>query len=100
MLVHAAFEDAETTWARVEAELGVKGYKVVAVNLPGRDCDGTDPQKSATEDYKQAVLGAVSSEGAMKHESTMYRQFLVPYLAIWRMRQCLALSRMRATGTA
>lgn len=61
VLVHGAFQDAEKTWAKVADELRTKGYKVVAVNLPGRDGDGADPQKLTTEDYKQAVLRAISS---------------------------------------
>jgi pimeloyl-ACP methyl ester carboxylesterase len=39
-----------------------KGYKVVVINLPGRDGDQSDPQKLTTEEYKQAVSSAMSCE--------------------------------------
>jgi pimeloyl-ACP methyl ester carboxylesterase len=62
VLVHGAFQDGPKTSPRVEPELKAKGYRVVVVNPPGRDSDGSDPQKLTTENYKQAVLKAISSE--------------------------------------
>jgi pimeloyl-ACP methyl ester carboxylesterase len=61
VLVHGAFQNA-AAWSKVESKFTSKGYRVIAVNLPGRDGEGTDPQKLTTEDYKQAVLKAVSAE--------------------------------------
>lgn len=62
ILVRGALQDAQSTWSKVEPELKAMGYKVLAVNLPGRDSDQTDPQKLTTEDYKQAVLKIISAE--------------------------------------
>lgn len=62
VLVHGAFQDAASTWSRIGAELRQKGYKVVVVNLPGRDGDQSDSKKLTIEDYKQTVLHAISSE--------------------------------------
>jgi len=61
VLVHGAFQDAGT-WSKVESGLEAKGCRVIRVNLPGRDGDSADPQKLTTEDYKQAVLKAISAE--------------------------------------
>lgn len=61
VLVHGAFQDAGT-WSKVEAGLEAKGCRVIRVNLPGRDGDSVDPQKLTIEDYKQAVLKAISAE--------------------------------------
>lgn len=62
VLVHGAFQDAQSTWSKVEPELKAMGYKVLAVNLPGRNSDQTDAQKLTTKDYKQAVLKMISAE--------------------------------------
>jgi len=61
VLVHGAFQNANG-WSRVKTKLEADGCKVIAVNLPGRDGDGTDPHKLTPDDYKQAVLKAVSTE--------------------------------------
>ena len=61
VLVHGAFQNA-SGWSRVKTKLEADGCKVVTVNLPGRDGDGTDPHKLTTDDYKQAVLRVVSAE--------------------------------------
>lgn len=61
VLVHGAFQNA-SGWARVKTTVEADGYKVVTVNLPGRDGDGADPLKLTTEDYKLAVLKAISAE--------------------------------------
>lgn len=64
VLVHGAFQDAASTWSKVEPDLKAKGYKVLTVNLPGRDGDPTDPRKLTTEEYKQTVLDAISGQRA------------------------------------
>ncbi|HKI26236.1 MAG TPA: alpha/beta fold hydrolase [Candidatus Sulfotelmatobacter sp.] len=61
VLVHGAFQNAGT-WGKVVSELEAKNCSIVAVNLPGRDGDLADPEKLSTDDYKQAVLSAVSAQ--------------------------------------
>lgn len=63
VLVHGAFQTA-TAWSRVKTKLETEGCNVIAVNLPGRNNDGTDPHKLTTEDHKNAVLKAISSEAS------------------------------------
>ncbi|MCU0948400.1 MAG: alpha/beta fold hydrolase [Porphyrobacter sp.] len=61
VLVHGAFMDART-WEAVERELSGKGFRTIAVNLPGRtDTADSDPEaKLAT--YRDAVLDAIVDE--------------------------------------
>jgi pimeloyl-ACP methyl ester carboxylesterase len=61
VLVHGAFQTANA-WSRVTPKLAADEVSVVTVNLPGRDADGTDPDKLTTEYYQQAVLQAISAE--------------------------------------
>lgn len=61
ILVHGAFQNANA-WLRATPKIEARGWKVVAVNLLGRDGDGTDPQTLTTEHYKNAVLNVVSAE--------------------------------------
>ncbi len=61
VLVHGAFQNADA-WARVKSRLTIEGHSVSAVNLPGRDGDVADPQTLSTDDYKQAVLKAVTAQ--------------------------------------
>lgn len=64
VLVHGAFQDGPSTWGKVEPKLKERGYKVLVVNLPGRDGDTADPSKLTTQDYQQAVLKVISSEAS------------------------------------
>lgn len=61
VLVHGAFQDGPTTWAKVAPGLRAKGYSAVVVNLPGRDGDSADPHALTTEIYREAVLRAIPS---------------------------------------
>jgi pimeloyl-ACP methyl ester carboxylesterase len=64
VLVHGAFQDGASTWPRVQSILEHDGYKVVVVNLPGRDNDGADPKTLTTALYRDTVLNAIKSETA------------------------------------
>ncbi len=63
-LLHGAFQNGYSTWRKVMPELDLKGYKVIVVNLPGRDDDGKDPKTLSTEIYRDTVLQAIEGETA------------------------------------
>jgi len=62
VLLHGAFQDGNSTWHKVKPELEKHGYKVIVVNLPGRDGDGADPKSLTTDIYRDTVLKAISGE--------------------------------------
>lgn len=62
VLLHGAFQDGRSTWSRVQPELEAKGYKVLVVNLPGRDGDGADPHTLTPAIYRDTVLKAIEAE--------------------------------------
>jgi pimeloyl-ACP methyl ester carboxylesterase len=62
VLLHGAFQDGQSTWARVKPELEAAGYKVIVVNLPGRGGDGADPKTLTTDVYRDTVLKAIAGE--------------------------------------
>ncbi len=62
VLVHGAFQDGESTWARVRRLLEKHGYKVIVVTLPGRDNDGADPKTLTADLYRDTVLKAIAGE--------------------------------------
>jgi len=64
VLVHGAFQTGESTWRKVKPELEANGYKVIVVNLPGRNGDGADPKTLTTEVYRDVVLKAMETEKA------------------------------------
>ena len=64
ILVHGAFQDGNSTWSRVKPDLEKKGYKVVAINLPGRNGDGADLKQITIDLYRDTVLKAVSAESS------------------------------------
>ena len=60
-LVHGAFEDA-SIWQGTQAKLQADGYKVIAVNLPGRPSSPLSPDKATIELYRDTVLKAIEGE--------------------------------------
>ena len=64
VLLHGAFQNGESTWRKVKPELESQGYKVIVVNLPGRDGDGADPRTLTTDVYRDTVLKAMAGEAA------------------------------------
>jgi pimeloyl-ACP methyl ester carboxylesterase len=62
VLLHGAFQNGSSTWRKVKPELEKHGFKVIVVNLPGRDGDGVDPKSLTTDIYRDAVLKATSGE--------------------------------------
>ena len=62
VLLHGAFQDGQSTWKKVRPELESRGYKVVVVNLPGRDGDRADPKSLTTAVDRDTVLPAIGAE--------------------------------------
>lgn len=58
VLVHGAFEDAQI-WGHVSARLKADGYKVVAVDLPGRPGHPAAPDKVSLDLYRDTVVSAL-----------------------------------------
>jgi pimeloyl-ACP methyl ester carboxylesterase len=58
VLVHGAFEDAQV-WGHVSAKLQADGYKVVAVDLPGRPGAPMAPDKVSLDLYRDTVVTAI-----------------------------------------
>jgi pimeloyl-ACP methyl ester carboxylesterase len=58
VLVHGAFEDA-SVWGHVTAKLQADGYKVVAVDLPGRPGNPAAPDKVSLKLYGDTVVSAL-----------------------------------------
>lgn len=58
VLVHGAFENAQV-WGHVTAKLEKDGYKVVAVNLPGRPGNPMTPDKISLDLYRDTVVEAL-----------------------------------------
>jgi pimeloyl-ACP methyl ester carboxylesterase len=61
VLVHGAFQDARA-WDAVLPLLKAKGIHAVAVNLPGREGDGTALEAATLDSYRDTVLKAVNAE--------------------------------------
>lgn len=59
VLVHGAFESA-SVWGHVAAKLQADGYKVVAVDLPGRPGNVAAPDKVSLGLYGDTVVGALA----------------------------------------
>jgi len=60
VLVHGAFEDAQV-WGHVTAKLQTDGYKVVAVELPGRPGAPAAPDKVSLDLYRDTVVTALNT---------------------------------------
>ncbi len=58
VLVHGAFENAQV-WGHVTAKLEADGYKVVAVDLPGRPGAPAAPDKVSLDLYRDTVITAL-----------------------------------------
>jgi len=58
VLVHGAFENAQV-WGHVTAKLEADGYKVVAVDLPGRPGAPAAPDKVSLDLYRDTVVTAL-----------------------------------------
>jgi pimeloyl-ACP methyl ester carboxylesterase len=58
VLVHGAFENAQV-WGHVTAKLQADGYKVVAVDLPGRPGAPMAPDKVSLDLYRDTVVTAM-----------------------------------------
>ncbi len=58
VLVHGAFENAQV-WGHVAAKLQADGYKVVAVDLPGRPGAPAAPDKVSLDLYRDTVVKAL-----------------------------------------
>jgi pimeloyl-ACP methyl ester carboxylesterase len=59
VLVHGAFENA-SVWGHVTAKLQADGYKVVAVDLPGRPGNPATPDKVSLSLYGDTVVAALT----------------------------------------
>src|ERR1700743_589931 len=59
VLVHGAFEDAQV-WGHVTTKLQTDGYKVVAVDLPGRPGAPATPDKVSLDLYRDTVVAALN----------------------------------------
>ena len=59
VLVHGAFESAQV-WGHVTAKLQADGYKVVAVDLPGRPGAPAAPDKVSLDLYRDTVVAALN----------------------------------------
>lgn len=59
VLVHGAFEDAQV-WGHVTSRLQTDGYKVVAVELPGRPGAPAMPDKVSLDLYRDTVVAALN----------------------------------------
>jgi pimeloyl-ACP methyl ester carboxylesterase len=60
VLVHGAFEDS-SVWGHVTPKLEADGYKVVAVDLPGRPSSPLSPDKVSLDLYRDTVVKALST---------------------------------------
>ncbi len=60
VLVHGAFENAEI-WGHVTAKLEADGYKVIAVDLPGRPGNPMSPDKVSLDLYRDTVIKALDT---------------------------------------
>jgi pimeloyl-ACP methyl ester carboxylesterase len=60
VLVHGAFEDNHV-WGHVSAKLEADGYKVVAVDLPGRPSNPMPPDKVSLDLYRDTVVKAINA---------------------------------------
>src|SRR6202000_2939674 len=60
VLVHGAFEDAQV-WGHVTTKLQTDGYKVVAVELPGRPGAPAAPDKVSLDLYRDTVVTALNT---------------------------------------
>jgi pimeloyl-ACP methyl ester carboxylesterase len=58
VLVHGAFENA-SVWGHVTAKLQADGYKVIAVDLPGRPGAPAAPDKVSLDIYRDTVVSAL-----------------------------------------
>ncbi|MGK3146289.1 alpha/beta fold hydrolase [Xanthomonas phaseoli] len=63
VLVHGAWETA-AVWRPVVERLRHDGYRVIAVNLPGRPGSSTRPDQASLLAYRDTVLQAMSKEAA------------------------------------
>lgn len=61
VLLHGAFEDA-SVWRDVQADLAARGFRSIAVNLPGRPGTELAPDKASLELYRDTVLRVVTAE--------------------------------------
>jgi pimeloyl-ACP methyl ester carboxylesterase len=59
VLVHGAFENAQV-WGHVTAKLKGDGYKVIAVDLPGRPGAPAAPDKVSLDLYRDTVIKALN----------------------------------------
>jgi pimeloyl-ACP methyl ester carboxylesterase len=62
VLVHGAWMGA-AAWDKTAAELRSRGFKVVAVELPGHGKDDTPPEKLSLAGYVDAVIAALPADG-------------------------------------
>lgn len=60
VLVHGAFENSQV-WGHVTAKLEADGYKVVAVDLPGRPGNPMAPDKVSLDLYRDTVVKALDN---------------------------------------
>jgi pimeloyl-ACP methyl ester carboxylesterase len=60
VLVHGAFENSQV-WGHVTAKLEADGYKVVAVDLPGRPTNPMAPDKVSLDLYENTVVKVLDS---------------------------------------
>ncbi len=60
-LVHGAFEDVHV-WDGVSAQLQADGYRVIAVNLPGRPSASPPANLVSVDAYRDTVLKAIAGE--------------------------------------
>jgi pimeloyl-ACP methyl ester carboxylesterase len=61
VIVHGAFQSADS-WGQVAASLSSKGHKVVNVNLPGRNAQGSDAKAVSIAQYVDTVSAAVNAQ--------------------------------------
>jgi pimeloyl-ACP methyl ester carboxylesterase len=61
VIVHGAFQSADS-WSQVATSLSSKGHKVVNVNLPGRNAQGSDAKAVSIAQYVDTVSAAVSAQ--------------------------------------
>jgi len=60
-LVHGAFENVHV-WDGLSARLTADGYRVIAIDLPGRDSSPMAPNKVSLELYRDTVLKGIAGE--------------------------------------
>ncbi|NGZ83729.1 alpha/beta fold hydrolase [Duganella aceris] len=60
-LVHGAFENVHV-WDGLSAKLSADGYRVIAVDLPGRDTSPMAPNQVSLDLYRDTVLKAIAGE--------------------------------------